>query len=607
MKTSQLVCALLFASSQLQGQVRLLGIEAVQSVQDVGGSVPLVAGKPGLVRAYLSSDSGPLRINATLQFQGPAGASALQAGPVQILQNADLQSMRFNIASSLNFQIPSQLAAGQVILSGLVVKNDAGAALSCVGCSASHTLQFEDVPALELHVIGFSYPIPNANATATPTDLDFKLIRSWLLRAYPISKLDMTIAISDAEDQGLVVGSFNCNAVNAVLNRIRETEVATGVDPRTHYFGLVPDQSGFMRGCASGIPTAPDPTVVASGPSGSSGFPWDTDGSYADWYTGHELAHTFGRYHPGFCNGNSKDDPNFPFPQGQISDNSDRFIGMDMGVDGVPVALRGSQWTDVMTYCPYEWLSSYTYAGILTRLDQEGGSAAGATPGGQVAAKETPAQSLSVIASINLNKKTGVFQFVSRVDGAEVTPNAGDSRGSIETRDSENRILSTFRTPLKLDTDIPDGEDQTALISAVIPYSANVISVVLKLDGNELARRTVNAAERGSEMASLSATQLDPVSRGKFAGLIAGQGDEEIEHGMLLQWKDSNGAGSSYSVQIGPPEGPLQTLAVAVKKQYYVIKKRALDPYRDKDVKIIVSVNGLSRSQVLSKVIHLQK
>ena len=30
-------------------------------------------------------------------------------------------------------------------------------------------------------------------------------------------------------------------------------------------------------------------------PTGSGAGGWDTDGSYGDWYGGHELAHSFGR------------------------------------------------------------------------------------------------------------------------------------------------------------------------------------------------------------------------------------------------------------------------------------------------------------------------
>jgi hypothetical protein len=121
---------------------------------------------------------------------------------------------------------------------------------------------------------------------------------------------------------------FACGDVNAQLSAIRGLDVAGGTDRRTHYFGLVSDGAGFMRGCASGIPQTPDPTTVASGPTGNSGFSWDTDGCYGDWYTGHELGHTFGRFHPGFC-GETHDDSSYPFR----TDNS-------------PIATRNlSAWT----------------------------------------------------------------------------------------------------------------------------------------------------------------------------------------------------------------------------------------------------------------------
>ena len=37
-----------------------------------------------------------------------------------------------------------------------------------------------------------------------------------------------------------------------------------GWDPRTHYYGLVSDDSGFFRGAANNVPSAPAPNTVAS-------------------------------------------------------------------------------------------------------------------------------------------------------------------------------------------------------------------------------------------------------------------------------------------------------------------------------------------------------
>ena len=129
-----------------------------------------------------------------------------------------------------------------------------------------------------------------------------------------------------------------------------------------------------MRGLASGIPTTADPTTVASGPCGGGTFGWDTDGSYGDWYTGHELGHTFGRFHAEFC-GAGGGAP-YPFTDGQLSNADGAFVGFDVGdiANGLPLrALPGTAWHDVMSYCVNQWISSFTYTGIRTRLIAEDG------------------------------------------------------------------------------------------------------------------------------------------------------------------------------------------------------------------------------------------
>src|SRR5207237_5618983 len=147
--------------------------------------------------------------------------------------------------------------------------------------------------------------------------------------------------------------NFTAGDINAQLAAIRAQDVAAGVDKRTHYYGMVADGGFFMRGFAAGIPGQPDPSVVASGPTGPNSWGWDFDGSYGDWYGGHELGHTFGRKHPGFC-GESHDDPSSPYPAGQLASSDSSFVGFDVGDGGLNIpmaALPGTKWHDFMTYC----------------------------------------------------------------------------------------------------------------------------------------------------------------------------------------------------------------------------------------------------------------
>jgi len=159
------------------------------------------------------------------------------------------------------------------------------------------------------------------------------------------------------------------------LQLIRQADVNAGRDPRTHYYGLIADDSGFFRGRATRVAAIPDPTTVAMGPAGRGGFAWDTDGSYADWYGAHELGHTIGCRHPGHCS-NQERDPlsSFPYANGQISDSDEGCVGFDTGDPGLGLPMRAlphPENSDFMTYCEDQWVSRHTFDEIFDRLHLE--------------------------------------------------------------------------------------------------------------------------------------------------------------------------------------------------------------------------------------------
>jgi hypothetical protein len=211
----------------------------------------------------------------------------------------------------------------------------------------------------------------------TPAAIHFAFLKSFLQRAYPVSTVEWSHIVVDA-DFAAPFDDFTVDLANAQIAALRSREVSSGVDPRTHYFGLVDDDGSqnFMRGKAFAIPGSAQPDVVASGPAGvPNGFAGDLDASYADWYGAHELGHTFGRYHPGFPPGSQDaSDPLFPYADGCISTPDSQFVGVDTGDPdlGLPAAaLAGLKYHDIMTYADDQWVSSYTYQAILARLIDE--------------------------------------------------------------------------------------------------------------------------------------------------------------------------------------------------------------------------------------------
>src|SRR5262245_26954292 len=359
------------------------GIEVVQAVQDHLNSVPLVAGKRTVVRVYVSFPGGPVSVRGVLRVARSAGGPWLGIAPVGPADLdparagaslAALASRRQDLGFSLNFVLPSSLTAAGPIWLRLGSVRTAAAYLP-LAPRPDVSVTFSAAPPLRVHLVRIRYSQSGSTTAHLPTELDIDLIRSWLRRAYPVPRVILTTTTIDAPHEW----PFGAAEINASLIALRAVDVAAGTDQRTHYFGLVDDGGGFMRGLASGIPSGPSPGTVASGPTGSSTFGWDEDGSYGDWYTGHELGHTLGRLHAEFC-GAGGGGP-FPFANGQLSDADGRYVGLDAGdpLLALPMrALPGVTWHDVMTYCDNQWLSSFTYDGIRTRLIAEDALGAGA-------------------------------------------------------------------------------------------------------------------------------------------------------------------------------------------------------------------------------------
>ncbi|MGO9469321.1 MAG: hypothetical protein ACLQVF_34790 [Isosphaeraceae bacterium] len=465
--------------------VQCLGVEVTQVIQEMAHSVSLIAGKETLVRVYLDVHAGSrIPVRGVLSVSDPAG-SAGGLGTVTSIDsvllnpagNGNLRAKRADLGLSLNFRIPVGLTAvgGRVFALDSLRRADTGEALD-VPAGASRTATFGQGVPLRVRVLGIRFRAPGGPTEYEPTDLDFDLIRSWLGRAYPTP----TVVWSRATVDGPKDWPFNADDVNAFLRAVRFQDVAAGTDARTHYYGVVADGGAggpyFMRGKASAVPGSPDPSAVASGPTGvpSGNFAWDTDGSYGDWYAGHELGHTFGRPHAEFCG--ATDGAPYPFPNGQLSGANEEFVGLDVGDSAYsipPRALPGTQWHDLMTYCANEWPSSFSYGGIMARLAVEAGLApnppAPAQPVAALAAAldaatgpgpfsipvaGPPAGTIHLVAKVDLARGTGSFEQVQPYPGLVPPPDhappgrTDDGRTlSLRLVDAAGQILSQVPAP----------------------------------------------------------------------------------------------------------------------------------------------------------------
>ena len=448
---------------------------------------------------YLSYRSDPpVTVRGELRLRRSPGGSyvtvaSLNEVALDAAQSGQVAAQRNNVQRSLNFLLPTdQVAAGSldVELAGVldVVTNSA----LDPGPRSPVRVSFVAGAPLRLRVLGVSYQQGTPPQTHIPSALDFGLVISWLQRAYPVHQVLSSQAIVAATP----APPFDCGQINGQVAAIRALDVSSGADNRTHYFGLVSDGGFFMRGCAA-VPGAPDPTAIGSGPTGPATWGWDFDGSYGDWYTGHELGHTFGRKHPGAC-GESMDDPAYPFPAGQLSDADNAFVGFDVGdpLYALPLtALPGTEWHDVMTYCNRQWLSSYTYEGIRSRLLAEDALGPGMGAGAgrpderfpEHAERQTIATTerrpISVIASVNLTRRTGKIQYVNPVNRGAISPSEPASPVAISVKSADGKVLYETRVPVKLLSDTDEGQDERGLVDAIVVAGPDAKVVELSIAG----------------------------------------------------------------------------------------------------------------------------
>jgi hypothetical protein len=585
--------------------LQLDGIEVTQAIQDVAHSVPLVAGKRSGVRVYLSYYGSPgVTVRGEITVSRSGSSVTVPSVNVVTLDPAlagTLNPKRNNAALSLNFILPNeQTTPGYLNVSVSRVTNAASGAAMTVMRASTVEVQFQAATTLRVRILGMRYSQGTPPTVFVPTPLDFGLLVSWLRRAYPVTNVVSSQAVIDAAP----AVPFGCGDINAQLAAIRALDIGAGTDHRTHYYGLVSDGGFFMRGCAAGIPSTPDPSTVASGPTGPGTWGWDTDGSYGDWYGGHELGHTFGRFHPGFCRGESHDDPAYPFADGQLANTDDAFVGFDVGdpAYSLPMAaLPGTDWHDVMTYCNTQWMSSYTYEGIYTRLVAEDGLAAGpvlasgyggapddrypdkptAKPG-----TETVLPLIHVVATVNLTKVQGKINFVHPLSQGLVSGIERDSTVILRFKRADEQVLREYPVGVKLRSCIDPGEDRTGLVDATIGVEVEARIVELLVAGQLVD--IYRGSERLPAVRALKRMATGP------------------EH-LRVAWESDAQPGEhhTYIIQASTDEGRTwQTLAVGLTKPDYTIDRSNFQGARQVQVRVIVT-NGFTQSVLTSETFQI--
>ena len=456
--------------------MQLNAIEVTQAIQDLNNSVDLVAGKRTYVRVHASTPVNVNDVYATLS--GRRGFTNLvpiltpgnPGGDITVRTSPD----RGQINDSFWFELPSSwTAAGSLTLTAKLDPNGAKFDPDTSDNIRTQTVTFQTTPALRLRLVNVQYT--SAGSTYLAGNFHLDSLESWLRRAYPINNLQVSRQTFVYPTNGLP----NVDTLHGWLALGKIFRILfSGEDPRTVYYGVVDDGGGFMRGKAADIPS-----TIAAGPSGSSTWGWDTDGSYNDWYGGHEIGHTRGRYHAEFCGAGGG--AAYPYTGGRISPSLTGNTAI-YGFDITNRTIYPPSWKDVMTYCDNQWVSDFTYEGIRTYL---------VGVGQKVSEQQivTADDFLVLVGLADLDSNSANLNSVYKISQTATLalPDPGD--WTIALVGAGDVDLATYAFQPDELTDAEESSGRPAVIAEIVPWSPGAVRVEIRLNGVVVTSQAASA------------------------------------------------------------------------------------------------------------------
>ena len=299
-------------------------IEVNQTVQDWCDSIPLIAGKPTLVRVHLQALTGsPATASASLQATrggvslGPPllpvapGQTTAGSGPTSVSATSDAEQVRLNVTATVNFWLPNEWLNGDVRLS---VIPQAGTALACQDPTSSPSActvdaNFQPSPVLRVTLIQAGYPDAHNHRCIYPSPGDLQDEVSRLAEIYPVArdhidantytKQNDNTCISPNPGERQPDGSWKTNDLFqpglALSQRAHDVWIANGNPDNRYFISVFKSTTSAWAGTyGTSNNTRVSNVVIHIGEA----TPFQDPYFAARYEIGHELMHAMGIPHP---------------------------------------------------------------------------------------------------------------------------------------------------------------------------------------------------------------------------------------------------------------------------------------------------------------------
>jgi peptidase M66-like protein len=317
-------------------------VYVTQAVQTYVGDVPLVAGRDGLVRVFVKANTAntaqpQVRVrlyNGSTQLSTLTLSAPMSSVPTSP-DDATLTSAWYGtISGSLiqpNLRILADVDPSNAITEASESDN------TWPGSGTAATMFVKTVSTFSVRFV----PIKQSNDnTGNVTTSNAATLLNDVRRMYPVNVIAADVRATYTTSAGILQANDNNGAWTTLLSEINALRAADGSS--RYYYGVV--KTAYSSGIA-GLGYVGAPTAIG----------WDLLPSASD-VLAHELGHNFGRYHSP-CGGAASTDPAYPYASGRIGVS---------GYDLTTSQFKLSTTADVMGYCSPDWVSDYTYKGIMT-------------------------------------------------------------------------------------------------------------------------------------------------------------------------------------------------------------------------------------------------
>ena len=464
-------------------------VYVTQAVQTYVGDVPLVAGRDGLVRVFVKANTAntaqpQVRVRvyngstllSTLTLSAPT--SSVPMSP----DDATLTSAWYaTISGSLiqpNLRILADVDPSNAITEASESDN------TWPGSGTAATMFVKTVSPFSVRLVPIKQSNDNTgNVTASNAATFLNDVR----RMYPVNVIDADVRAIYTTSAGILQANDNNGAWSTLLSKILALRAADGGS--RYYYGIV--KTAYSSGVA-GLGYLGAPAAIG----------WDFLPSGSD-VLAHELGHNFGRAHSP-CGGAGSPDPSYPYANGRIGVS---------GYDLTTSQFKQSSTADLMGYCAPDWVSDYTYKGIMTFREAHPMVAS---------AMSTRAPEPGVLVWGHVSANGIVLEPAFDVVAPARLP-TGSGSNRIEGIADDGSLLFSFA----FDGEAVDhGRPQDRHFAFVVPQSA--------LQGRALATLRLAANGRSAELRSTPASAGSLSAQGSQSPLVRRSG----ANAATLTWSD---------------------------------------------------------------------